>query len=294
MAYSPDTGLVYIPVQEATFTFEYDPKWEFRGVGFNLGVNLGARPIPGEPSYFRAHIVAWDPVAEKEVWRGETNQGPTGGALATAGGLVFSGGGTSNLFRAYDAKTGRTLWSINTQTAIVAPPISYELNGRQYVAISVGGNQAAGYYAPNYSRMLVFALGAKAALPPTQPYIAPVLNPPVEAQPADLVTAGRQTYSQMCAGCHGDNGQTRGATFPDLTRSGLLHSQAGFDQVVLGGALAQRGMGSFAAELKPADTTALRGFLIARAQELQRRTQLAPPGGATPAPAATQPHQEQP
>jgi PQQ-dependent dehydrogenase (methanol/ethanol family) len=297
MAYSPDTGLVYIPVQEATFTFEYDPRWEFRQTGFNLGVNLGARTVPGQPNYFRSHITAWDPLAEKEVWRGETNQGATGGALATAGGLVFSGGGSSNQFRAYDAKTGKTLWSMDAQTPIVAPPISYELNGRQYVAISVGGGQAAGYYAPNYSRMLVFALNAKVALPPTRPYTPPPLNPPVDAQPAELVTAGARGYAQSCAGCHGENGQTRGATFPDLTRSALLHSQAGFDQVVLGGALVERGMGSFAADLKPADTAAIRAFIISRAQELQRRPQFGPPGGPAPAPqpapAATQPHQEQ-
>jgi alcohol dehydrogenase (cytochrome c)/quinohemoprotein ethanol dehydrogenase len=291
MAFSPDTGLVYIPVQEATFTFEYDPRWEFRGVGFNLGVNLGARPIPGEPNYFRAHIVAWDPIAGKEVWRGQTNEGPTGGALATAGGLVFSGGGTSNQFRAYDARGGNTLWSFNAQTAIVAPPISYALNGRQYVAISVGGNQAAGYYAPNYSRMLVFTLDGKAALPPVHAYVPPALNPPADAQPVELVAAGQKAYAQFCAGCHGDNGQTRGATFPDLTRSAMLHSQAGFDQIVLGGMLAEKGMGSFSAELKRADTAAIRAFIVNRAQELQRRPPFVPPV-APPAPAATQPHQE--
>src|SRR5690606_4782049 len=126
----------------------------------------------------------------------------TGGALATAGGLVFTGGGTDNLFRALDARTGEVLWSFETQTAIVAPPISYEVDGRQYVAISVGGNQAAGYYAPNYSRMLVFTLGGRAALPPTKPYTPPALNPPTDEQPAELVQAGARHYAQYCAGCH--------------------------------------------------------------------------------------------
>lgn len=217
------------------------------------------------------------------VWRGTTNQGSTGGALATAGGLVFSGGGTDNQFRGLDARTGKVLWSFAAQTAIVAPPISYELNGTQYVAISVGGNQAAGYYAPNYSRMLVFALGGKATLPAPAPYVAPALNTPTDAQPAELVATGRQSYAQFCAGCHGDNGQTRGATFPDLTRSPMLHTQDGFDTVVLKGALVERGMVSFATDLKPADTAAIRVFIISRAQELQRRPQFGPPGGAGPA-----------
>jgi quinohemoprotein ethanol dehydrogenase len=293
MAFSPETGLVYLPVQEATFVFEYDSRWQYRQTGFNLGVNLMARPIPGKPSYFRSHVIAWDPVAEKEVWRGPTNEGPTGGALATAGGLVFTGGGTDNLFRALDAKTGKVLWQFDAQTAIVAPPISYEIGGRQYVAISVGGNQAAGYYAPNYSRMLVFSLDGKAELPPTRPYTPPPLNPPTDAQPAELVNAGREHYAQYCASCHGENGQTRGATFPDLTRSAMLHTQAGFDQVVLQGVREELGMVSFSHVLNEQDSAAIRAFIIARAQALKN----APPGPfggmGPPPPAATQPHQEQ-
>jgi quinohemoprotein ethanol dehydrogenase len=294
MAYSPDTGYVYLPVQEATFVFEYDAKWQYRQTGFNLGVNLMARPLPGKPDYFRSHVIAWDPVAEKEVWRGPTNQGPTGGALATAGGLVFTGGGTDNLFRALDARTGEVLWSFETQTAIVAPPISYEVDGRQYVAISVGGNQAAGYYAPNYSRMLVFTLGGRAALPPTKPYTPPALNPPTDEQPAELVQAGARHYAQYCAGCHGENGQTRGAAFPDLTRSAMLHTQAGFDQVVLEGVREEMGMGSFRKDLKPEDTAAIRAYIISRAQALKNAPN--PFGGMGPPPAgqrAAQPHQEQ-
>jgi quinohemoprotein ethanol dehydrogenase len=122
-------------------------------------------------------------------------------------------------------------------------------------------------------------------------YVPPALNPPADAQPVELVAAGQKAYSQFCAGCHGDNGQTRGATFPDLTRSAMLHSQAGFDQIVLGGMLAEKGMGSFSAELKRADTAAIRAFIVNRAQELQRRPPFVPPV-APPAPAATQPHQE--
>jgi len=288
MAFSPETRLVYLPVQEATFPFVYDPKWEYRGVGYNLGIDFGApaffyRDNPGEKNIFQSYIKAWDPVGAREVWRGEMNQGPTGGALATAGGLVFSGGGTSNRFRAYDAVSGKTLWSMDAQTAIVAPPITYELGGRQYVAISVGGNQAGGYYAPNYSRMLVFALDGRAKLPPVTPYVPPPLAPPADAQPAPLVEAGRQHYSQYCAACHGENGQTRGATFPDLTRTALLHSQPGFDQVVLQGARSERGMASFASALKPADTAAIRAYVISRAQELQKAGPPAPPAGPRPA-----------
>ena len=281
MAFDPGTGLVYIPVQEATFPFVAQADWKPANVGYNLAVDFGApatfyRENPRERNVFESYIKAWDPVAGKEVWRGERNQGPTGGALATAGGLVFSGGGTSQKLRAYDARTGKTLWSFEAQTAIVAPPISYELGGTQYIAVSVGGNQAGGYFAPNYSRLLVFALDAKTALPPVQPYTPPLLNPPAQSASAEQVTQGDRLYSQYCAACHGQNGQTRGANFPNLLVTPLLHTQEGFDQVVLQGARAARGMASFAEALKPADTVALRAYIVDRALDLKKRQPPAP------------------
>lgn len=97
-------------------------------------------------------------------------------------------------------------------------------------------------------------------------------------------------YSRYCAACHGENGQTRGATFPDLTRTPFLYSQEGFDQVVLQGVRAERGMVSFAKVLTPADTRAVRAFIIARANELKK-------AGAgrrsRPQTAPQQPHQQQ-
>jgi glucose dehydrogenase len=110
-------------------------------------------------------LQAWDPVAGTEVWRGEANPGPTGGALATAGGLVFHGGGSSQEFRAYDASTGAKLWSMQARTGVYAGPISYEVDGRQYVAVTVGSG-ASNASAPNLSRLLVFALNGTAQLPP--------------------------------------------------------------------------------------------------------------------------------
>jgi len=287
MAYDPQAGLVYIPVQRAYFPFVVDPGYEPRPVGYNLGVDLGApmtyyRDKPDEPRDFVGYLEAWDPVAGKEVWRGEENQGPTGGALATAGGLVFQGGGSGREFRAYDARTGEKLWSIDAQTGVLAGAISYELDGAQYVAISVGGNQAGGYYAPNYSRLLVFSLNGKAQLPPTEPYVPRPLAPPPATASVEVVETGRARYSQYCAACHGENGQTRGATFPDLTRTPLLHTQEGFDNVVLKGALSERGMASFSTVLEPKDTQALRAFIVARANEMKNAAPPAPSGPPPP------------
>ena len=287
-AYSPDTGLLYVPTQLAWFPMVQDPKYKPSDVGYNLAIDFTApftyyRDNPTARSGFVGYLQAIDPVTGRQVWKGETNEGPTGGALATAGGLVFQGGGSAQEFRAYDAKTGEKLWSTKAQTGIVAPPISFELDSQQYIAISVGGNTMGGYYAPNYSRMLVFGLNGKAQLPPTREYVPRALDPPAATASAEVVQAGRDKYGQYCAACHGDNGQTRGANFPDLTRTPLLHTQEGFDSIVLQGALAGKGMASFAAVLGPQDTQALRAFIVARANEMKNAP---PPGGPAPAAAA--------
>ncbi len=296
-AFNPETGLMYIPTQHAYFPMVADKSFTPNPVGYNLGLDFSApftyyRDHPGVPNGFTGYLQAWDPVTGKQVWKGEENQGPTGGAVATAGGLVFQSGGSSQEFRAYDARTGEKLWNAKTQTGLVAAPIAYELDGRQYLAVSVGGVTAGGYYAPNYSRLLVFALNGKAALPPPKEFTPLPLDPPPATASKEMVAAGEQKYSLNCAACHGDRGQTRGANFPDLTRTPLLHTQEGFDQVVLKGVLSDRGMASFASVLKPEDTRALRAFIIARANEVKNAPQPTNPNPPGSPPPPAQPHQE--
>lgn len=274
MAYSPTTGYVYLPAQSAWFPFVHDPSYEPREVGANLGGDFSAPATfysenPDAPNTFEGYLIVWDPVERREVWRSESNEGQTGGALATAAGLVFQGGGGSRELRAYDAVTGDKLWSMHTQTGIVAAPISFGLGGLQYIAVSVGGEQAGGYYAPNYSRLLVFGLGGTAELPPPQPFTEQPLDPPTAMAPVDTVAAGAEHYSSYCAVCHGVEGRSRGALFPNLTRTPTLRGQAAFDAVVLDGARTENGMASFRAALTPEDTAEIRAYLIARANELK-------------------------
>jgi len=271
MAFSPQTGLVYLPVQNTHFRFAPDPHFVHRRPGGNMGVDMAG--FLKQVTDFAGYLEAWDPVAGKVVWSGpKTRQGQTGGALATAGGLVFQGGGDARELIAYDARTGEKLWSTQAQTSVLAGPITYELDGKQYVAVSAGGNEAAGYYAPNYSRLLVYALDGSARLPTPVAYTPPPLNPPPATAPAALVQAGREQYIHYCQQCHGQNGQSRGADFPDIRRTPLLYSQAGFDAVVLQGVRTARGMVSFAQVLTPADTSAIRAFVIAQANELKKQS----------------------
>jgi PQQ-dependent dehydrogenase (methanol/ethanol family) len=288
-AYSPDTGLMYIPTWEAYFAMIADPDYKPSTGGFNLGISftpLGPSASglkPNSKSGITGRLKAWDPVARKVVWETEgfADNRPSGGALATAGNLVFAGNGAGQELRAYDAKTGTQLWSYKTQTPIYAAPITYELDGQQYIAASVGGSAiAGGYYAPGYARMLVFAIGAKNTLPPNQAYTAPILNPPAQTAGQEVVAKGGELYNQYCSVCHGADGVQQRGTFPNLTTTPMLHTQEGFDQVVLQGVRAERGMASFAKDLKPEDTVAVREYLVSRAIVLKARQDAAPPAPA--------------
>ena len=162
-----------MPTQLAYFPMVFDPTYTPNPVGYNLGIDFGAqftfyKDHPQAPNKFVGYLQALDPKTGKKVWGGPQNQGPTGGAVATAGGLVFQGAGTDDEFRAFDARSGKILWAAKTQTAVLAAPITYELDGKQYVAVSVGGAARGDYYAPNYSRMLVYTLGGTAQLPEPQ------------------------------------------------------------------------------------------------------------------------------
>jgi len=292
-AFSPDTGLFYIPTGHAYSAMVYDPNYKANETGTNLGIDFAAMRTwytshPEAKRSTTSLLQAVDPKTGQQVWAGDEHDGATGGVVATAGGLVFQGNGSGNHLRAFDASTGKVLWSFDVQTAVLAPPISYELDGKQYIAVSVGGN-ASDYYAPNYSRLLVFALDGKATLPPTTPYTPrPLLPPPLDAEatPADVQT-GEQLYARNCAMCHGDRGRQARGQFPDLTRTPMLYTQDGFNAVVLKGALSARGMASFGDALKPEDTFRIRNFLIDAANKLKA----APPSAApVAAPTAAEAH----
>jgi quinohemoprotein ethanol dehydrogenase len=283
-AFSPLTGLVYIPAWESYFMMAGPAAGSPKPRGFSLGINMFARVAPGKLRPYDRHGVhgrleAWDPVARKIIWQvPQSSHGlPTSGVLATAGNLVFMGNGDGKVLRAYDAKTGAKLWSFDAKTSVLAAPITYELDGVQYVAASVGGAARGGYFAPTNARMLVFALGGKAVLPASQPFTPRQLNPPPLTASADVVAHGAEVYSQNCAVCHGADGYQARTSFPNLTVTPLLWSQAGFDAVVLQGVRTDRGMGSFAKVLKPADTAAIRAYLISQAIALKAHPRPANP-----------------
>jgi len=89
------------------------------------------------------------------VWQNKTEQPLVGGTLATAGGLVFMGEGNGH-FNAYDSQTGELLWQAKSEFGVNAPPISYTVDGRQYIAVASGGNKIMGF--KQGDAMLVYQL----------------------------------------------------------------------------------------------------------------------------------------
>jgi quinohemoprotein ethanol dehydrogenase len=282
MSFSPSTRWVYLPVTEAGFPFipEHDSKQ--RTLGWNTGVDFNSGSLPQDPkikaqikSGLKGHLAAWDPVARKEVWRVELGHPWNGGVLATAGNLIFQGTGMGE-FVAYRADTGERLWSAATQAGVLAAPISYSVDGEQYVAVEVGWGGAFGlaagelardsHIASNLPRILVYKLGGGAALPALAAPAPVALDPPPDAASAATVTEGKALYHTYCSTCHGDSA-TGSGVLPDLRYSGLIKDAAGFDLVVRQGARIDKGMVAFKDEITPQDLEKIRAYVIHRANE---------------------------
>jgi mono/diheme cytochrome c family protein len=213
-------------------------------------------------------------VTQEEGWR---IPGASAGMLATAGGLVFKG--SQNGLAAYDAASGAELWkSVDTQTGVAAAPVTYELNGEQYVAV-VAGRSTNNYYAPDYSRLLVFKLGATTELPPAISYTPPPLNPPPSVASEEQISRGEDFYQTNCWICHSDVGNAGGllrrGLFPELAVSPALAGAELFKSIVLDGVRSQNGMASFSNVLDAQAAEDVRAYLIARANAALQARQAA-------------------
>ena len=138
MSYNPKTGLVYIPTMNLCMDLEGIQE-EYKRGQFYLGVNFDLDKAG--PGGYLGGLKAWDPVAQKEVWFNKDDLPFNGGTMTTTTGLVFAGD-IKGMFRAMDAKTGKELWKFNTGSGISAAPISYTLDGKQYVAVTSGRTQS--------------------------------------------------------------------------------------------------------------------------------------------------------
>ena len=280
MAYSPKTNLVYIPAQEVPLAYQSDAPFVGREGGWNLGVNLAINTLPDDKAGLKAirailkgHLIAWDPIQQKEIWRVDQGGPWNGGVLATAGDLVFQGNAKGE-FNAFAAASGKKLWSFDSKIGIVAPPISYAVGGKQYVAVMAGYGGGYGVASPftenmgprPNGRLLVFALGGKAPYQVERADPGPAVVVKAAWSPATIAKGG-QIFETTCSVCHGGTARSSGV-LPDLRRSPVLANQQLWQDVVHDGALKQNGMVGFSKWLSRDDVEAVRAYVAGRSQVL--------------------------
>ncbi len=294
MAYSPLTGLVYIPALETGMIYfeptpgihEYRPKEINQGV-VGIFPDMLADMPPGLQAMFppldelmagqpieksRSVLRAWDPIKKRVVW--DVERGPwwnAAGVLTTGSGLVIQGDATG-LLRVYDGDNGDLLHELDTGTSIIAAPSTYELDGEQYVAVMAGFGgavkwqmyppQTAAYQRGNAGRILAFKLGGGEVPKPAQiPAVGPVPEPPSLPEGAD-VERGGALFGQHCALCHFNSGRGRPPNLLYMSES----THAAFNAIVLQGARRPLGMPQFDDVLTLEDAEAIHAAMIGQAQ----------------------------
>ncbi len=272
MSYSPTTGLVYLPAMDLPFYYAYDAAFFPRPKADNTGLDI-PRVASGPYREPRGALIAWDPVARKEVWRVQHPGHWNGGTLSTAGGLVFQGLADGR-FRAYDERTGGILFEAQSQTGIMAAPISYAVDGTQYVAVAAGFGGGALGSGPNAKaaimdwhnegRVLVWKLGGKVAMPTNRRRDRTIPKPIGIPSTPEQLALGTSLYNLRCATCHGF-GAASSHVVPDL-RQTSAERHAIFERIVLGGALVGGGMPSFEGLLTKDEVAAIQVYVLAQAR----------------------------
>jgi quinohemoprotein ethanol dehydrogenase len=289
MAFSPETGLAYIPANIAP-NIHIPPADEEQSalspVGFNTGNNWLDGFLPRDEATIAATIatvsgqlVAWDPVAQEARWTVDYTTPWNGGILATAGGLVFQGTATGQ-FKAYDAATGDEVWSMDVQSGVLAGASTYLVDGVQHIAFTTGRGGAFTITAgaaditagvvPNVPRLIVLRLDGSGALPAAPDTGAIPLEPPASTGTPEQITSGERYYFRYCMVCHGE-GVVGGGVNPDLRFSGFLTDANAWRDAVLGAALRANGMPNFTSVLSEDRAEEIRHYIIEKANwDLQR------------------------
>ena len=279
MAFNPQTGLVYFSVQEQSFVYAAEEDFEFKKGFWNTGTDHLVGDMPEDAmgilqvaTNSRGHLVAWDPVQQKEVWRYQQVGPWNGGVLATGGNLVFQGNLLGE-FVAYSADDGERLWAIPTQTGITAGPVTYELDGEQYVSVAVGWGTMIGLLGgptisplkmQNKSRVLTFKLGGANSLPvPAEAKPRGLPTPPPQTATAEQVERGHALYAGRCLVCHGLSA-IGGGLLSDL-RYSSPEIFSTWDAIVIGGSKGITGMPGYAGVLSMEDSQAIKAYVIDRA-----------------------------
>jgi quinohemoprotein ethanol dehydrogenase len=290
MAFNPQTGLVYIPAMQPmgiyTLSEEFKKTGHYTrqdmfwnpGVDWNTWLNAATDlmtkiggPLPPD----RGYLKAWDPLQKKTVWEIEHPAFWNGGLLTTGGNLLFQGTGDGR-FVAYAADTGKVLWAVPTMIGIVAPPVTYQVDGEQYVAVMAGyggagavtggdpRTMASGKHL-NDGYVFAFKLGGSATMPRVAEKNASIPEQPVMDATAAQVENGRYKYNSTCMVCHGALVVSGGVT-PDL-RMLAPEKHAIFKEIVYDGVIHGAGMPKMGDLVTEQDVQDIRAYIIKRANE---------------------------
>ena len=277
MSFNPMTGLVYLPVQNIPINLMDNRNWTFGGntpgephggLGWNLAMYANVEPPKSAPF---GRLVAWDPVKQKEAWRHDHVSPWNGGTLTTAGNLVFQGTADGR-FVAYNATTGDKLWESATGTGVVAGPVTYFVDGRQYVSVAVGWGGVYGVTHRATNRrgpgtVYTFAIGSSAKLPDFVDYQQGALVQGVKYDPAH-VKEGTLLYVSNCVFCHGVPGVDRGGNVKNL---GYASADviANLDKFVYRGPNMGMGMPDFTGKITPEQLDKIKAFIQGTADAIR-------------------------
>ncbi|HEY2774737.1 MAG TPA: PQQ-dependent dehydrogenase, methanol/ethanol family [Candidatus Binatia bacterium] len=261
MSFSPKTGLVYVPTQEILGLYRRNRDFQDRPGNWNTGTDFNAFSLLS-PELTSGALIAWDPVRRKEAWRHPYAMAWNGGTLATGGNLVFQGSADGR-FLAFNASTGRELWESRVGTGVGAGPITYKVEGKQYVTIVAGwggafalggGPAAAQGNSDSRGRVVTYAIPTDA--PPAMTDVIALLD-----KKGDLEDGGR-LYHKNCAECHGGGGVSGTKAIPDLRYTQLPYES--FDAVVRQGLKVSNGMPNLARWVSASDTALIKKWLEAQ------------------------------
>ncbi len=213
----------------------------------------------------KAFVGAFDPITGQYKWRHQLEAVYNGGVLATATGLLFQGEGTGNLV-VRDTDTGEPIWSYDAQGTFGSSVMSYQIDDTQYVAAVMNGNRSIDLG----GSVVVLKLDSEATLRTATIVQADVPEQPDDEYSEQLVAQGNELYHAQCASCHGGIGIPNevAITAPDL-RLMTLATHADFENIVIQGARAERGMPDFEDALCSEQLEAIRAFIVTQAKQLR-------------------------
>ena len=227
----------------------------------------GTGPVYDSPGV----LLAWDPVARAPRWTREYDFTLNGGTLATAGNLVFQGA-ADGFLRAFTADFGELVWEVDLGVGIMAAPMTYELDGVQYVSVLVGWGGSAGLIGPNFSgaykpegRLWTFRLNGGNIIPVQGQPLPELTEISYNDDPA-VIAHGEDMYVTHCMLCHGAGGASGGAMV-DLRYA----APATYDiiqNIVREGAFGGRGMPNLGHIVSEDDVDAVKNWLLSLRAEL--------------------------